>query len=55
MAALLAQQARAKQYGTRRAGQHPPQEVLSWREPQKQINYYPTVRIDYQVRNNLSS
>ena len=29
-------------------------EILSWLEPQKQINYYPTARLDYQITPNLS-
>ena len=29
-------------------------EQLTWLEPQKQINYYPTARIDYQIKPNLS-
>ena len=29
-------------------------EALDWLEPQKQINYYPTVRVDYQIKTNLS-
>ena len=29
-------------------------ETLEWLEPQKQINYYPTVRGDYQISSNLS-
>jgi len=29
-------------------------ETLTWLEPQKQINYYPTARIDYRVRPTLS-
>ncbi|HEX7779227.1 MAG TPA: carboxypeptidase-like regulatory domain-containing protein, partial [Vicinamibacterales bacterium] len=54
MAALLAQQAGAKQNATLEPGTTLRQEVLSWREPQKQINYYPTVRFDYQIKQNLS-
>ncbi len=29
-------------------------EQLDWLEPQKQINDYPTVRVDYQIKNNLA-
>ena len=29
-------------------------ELLSWDQPQKQINYYPTARVDYQITPNLS-
>ena len=54
IAALLAQQAGARQYGTLEPGNNLRQEVLSWLEPQKQINYYPTARFDYQIRPDLA-
>ena len=54
MAALLAQESAAKQYATLEPGTTLRTEVLNWREPQKQINYYPTVRLDYQIKKNLS-
>jgi hypothetical protein len=54
LAAVLAKQSEAKQYATIEPGGNQRIETLSWLEPQKQINYYPTVRLDYQVRDNLS-
>jgi hypothetical protein len=54
MSALLAQEASARAYGTLEPGTTLRTEILSWSEPQKQINYYPTVRIDYQVKKNLA-
>jgi len=54
MAALLAQEASARAYGKTEPGGNLRVETLSWLEPQKQINYYPTVRLDYQIRPNLS-
>ena len=51
---LLAQQASARAVRQRRAGHQPPHRDPEWLEPQKQINYYPTVRLDYQIKPNLS-
>jgi hypothetical protein len=52
--ALLARQAEARQYGTIEGGQNLRTDVLSWREPQKAIDTFPTTRIDFQARSNLS-
>ena len=54
MAAVLAQEASARAYGSVEPGTNLRTEILTWLEPQKQINYYPTVRLDYQIRPNLS-
>lgn len=54
MAALLAKQAEARQYGQVTSTNNLRTESLEWNEPQKQINYYPTVRFDYQIRSNLA-
>ena len=55
IAALLARQRRRD---VRRAvAQHANNlrtQELDWLEPQKQINYYPTARLDYQITPNLS-
>ena len=54
MAALLARESEREQYATLEPGSTLRTEILNWREPQKQINYYPTFRIDYQAKKNLS-
>ena len=54
MSALLATQSSARPYGVAEPGGNLRVDTLSWREPQKQINTYPTVRIDYQIRDNLA-
>lgn len=51
---ILSEQNRARQYGTVTSANNLRTETLSWEEPQKQINYYPTARVDYQIKNNLS-
>jgi hypothetical protein len=54
IAALLGKQASARAYGSTEPGNNLRTETLTWLEPQKTINYYPTVRVDYQIKNNLS-
>ena len=54
IAALLAKQAEARQFAAPELSANLITEDLSWLEPQKQLNYYPTIRIDYQAKNNLS-
>lgn len=51
---ILSEQNRARQYGQVTTTNNLRTELLEWREPQKQNNYYPTVRSDYQIKNNLS-
>jgi hypothetical protein len=51
---ILAQQNVARNYGIVTATNNLRTEQLEWLEPQKQINYYPTGRIDYQIHNNLA-
>ena len=54
IAALLAKQADARNYSTGEPGGTLRQEILSWREPQKAIDQFPTVRLDYQIKPNLA-
>ena len=54
IAHILSEQNRARQYGNIVSTNNLRTESLQWNEPQKQINYYPTVRVDYQIKNNLS-
>ena len=54
IAHILSEQNRARQYGNVTSTNNLRTELLEWNEPQKQINYYPTVRVDYQIKNNLS-
>src|SRR5215203_2497838 len=54
IANLLAHQNTARALGTVTSSNDLRTETLEWLEPQKQINQYPTARIDYQIRNNLS-
>lgn len=54
MAALLAKQFEARQYGRVTATNNLRTESLEWLEPQKQINYYPTARFDYHINSNLA-
>jgi hypothetical protein len=54
IANILSEQNRARQYGAVTSTNNLRTEALEWREPQKQINYYPTVRFDYQIKNNLA-
>jgi hypothetical protein len=54
MAALLATQQTARQYSTSEPGGNLRVETLSWREPQKAIDQFPTVRLDYQIKPNLA-
>ena len=53
---MLAEQARARSFGTQSTTPAPMRSAsntLSWLEPQKQTNYYPTVRLDYHMKQNL--
>jgi hypothetical protein len=55
--ALLSGMAEARQFGTLTENTSTNAlrlEGLSWLEPQKQINSYPTARVDYRVRPNLN-
>lgn len=54
IAALLAKQSQAKQYAAIESGRTLRNEVLSWRERGKQLNSHPTVRVDHQIKNDLS-
>jgi hypothetical protein len=54
IANILAQQNAARANGTVTSTNNLRTESLEWLEPQKQTNYYPTTRIDYQIKNNLS-
>lgn len=54
IARMLAGHRQARQNGTINTTNSLLTEQLSWREPQKQINYYPTARLDYQITPNLS-
>ncbi len=53
MAALLSLQQQATGAGTVRPN-NLRTETLAWLEPSKQINYYPTARLDYQISPNLA-
>jgi hypothetical protein len=44
----------ARQFGTTQAENNLNTETLSWIEPQTTTNYYPTARMDYQIRPNLA-
>ena len=54
IANILGEQNRARQFGNVTTTNNLRTESLQWQEPQKQINTYPTVRVDYQIRNNLA-
>jgi hypothetical protein len=54
IANILSEQNRARQYGNVTTTNNLRTESLQWQEPQKQINHYPTVRVDYQIKNNLA-
>lgn len=54
IASILAQQNRARAGGTVTTTNNLRTELLEWREPQKQINYYPTARVDYQITSSLA-
>ncbi|MEO5894835.1 MAG: carboxypeptidase-like regulatory domain-containing protein [Vicinamibacterales bacterium] len=54
ISSMLGQQALARANGTVTTTNNLRTESLQWLEPQKQINYYPTARVDFQVRNNLA-
>ncbi len=50
----LAGHREATQFGTVNPENNLNTATLSWIEPQKSINYYPTARLDYQIRPNLA-
>jgi hypothetical protein len=54
IANILAEQNSARNYGAVTSTNNLRTEQLEWLEPQKQINYYPTARVDYQIHNNLA-
>jgi hypothetical protein len=54
MAALLAKQQQATAAGTVRSTTNLRAGAFDWLEPSKQINYYPTARVDYQITPNLA-
>lgn len=54
IAALLAKQQQARSLGTVASTNNLRTEQLSWLEPQKTINYYPTARLDYQISSKLA-
>ncbi len=53
IAAILAKQAEARQFSTAESN-NLRTDTLTWREPQKAIDTFPTTRIDLQARTNLS-
>jgi hypothetical protein len=54
IATMLAKHREARQYGVIEQTNNLLTEDILWREPQKQINYYPTARLDYQITPNLA-
>ena len=57
IAAMFTEEATARQYGTiteNTSANALRLQGVSWLEPQKQINYYPTVRLDYHVKPTLA-
>lgn len=54
LAAMLAKISGAQTAGTINPQTNLNLQQLSWSEPQKQINYYPTARLDYQISPNFS-
>ena len=54
IARMLASHREARQFATVNSTNSLLTEEISWREPQKQINYYPTARLDYQINPTLS-
>jgi len=57
IAAMFTEEATARQYGTiteNTTANALRLQGVSWLEPQKQINYYPTVRLDYHVKPTLA-
>ena len=54
IAGFLAKQSEAKRHAVVEPGGSLLEEVLRWREPQKQLDMYPTLRIDYQATSSLS-
>ncbi|HEY7502251.1 MAG TPA: TonB-dependent receptor [Vicinamibacterales bacterium] len=50
----LAGQNSSRQYGVVETENNLNTETLSWIEPQTNTNYYPTARMDYQIRSNLA-
>lgn len=54
MAAFLAKQQESRNFATVVSTNNLRTESISWREPQKQINTYPTFRIDWQISPSLS-
>jgi hypothetical protein len=54
LAALLATQSSARGFGVVTRSTNLRTETLEWTEPQKQINYYPTTRFDYQINTNMA-
>lgn len=54
IANILAKHREARQYGSINSTNNLRTEELAWIEPQKQINYYPTARMDIQLTPNLA-
>ena len=57
LAAMFTEEATARQFGTiteNTSANALRLQGVSWLEPQKQINYYPTVRLDYHVKPTLA-
>jgi carboxypeptidase family protein len=54
IASILAKQNDARGYGRIESTNNLRTETLLWEEPQKNIQYYPTARLDYQISNKLS-
>ena len=53
VAAIFAKQATARDLGQASAN-NLRTDILSWLQPQTQVNYYPTARMDYQINSKLS-